>query len=271
MYTIGQFSKIGKVSTKMLRHYDKIGLIKPSFVNPENQYRYYEKWQVKDILKINKLKIYKFSLDEIKQIIEDKSNETLKKLLQKQIDYITNEIHQNNNILFELETCVKNLNKGDDIMTSKRSFKISIDNLDDKLILSLRDRISMDNIASLIGKVFENIYQNDLKVCGNIMTVYYDEDFDESNADIEVCIPVDRKFETNSMKTRILKGGLYAHTTFIGAYSEIGEAYAELTDWIEKNNYEIIGAPYDKYIKGPDSKCSPDEFVTEVYFPIKQK
>jgi len=87
MYTIGQFSKIGNVSTKMLRHYDKIGLIKPTFVNPENQYRYYEKHQVQDILKINRLKKYKFSLDEIKQIIKDKSNSTLEKFLSKQIFY----------------------------------------------------------------------------------------------------------------------------------------------------------------------------------------
>ncbi|NMM62475.1 MerR family transcriptional regulator [Clostridium sp. P21] len=272
MYTIGQFSKIGKISTKMLRHYDKIGLIKPSFVNPENQYRYYEKYQVKDILRINKLKIYKFSLDEIKQIIEDKSNETLKKLLQKQINYITNEIEHNNSILLELKTSVENLKKGDDIMASKRNFEISVNNLEDKLVLSLRDIIPMDNISSLIGKVFQNIYRNNLEVCGNIMTVYYDEDFDESNADIEVCIPVDREFQTGTIiKTRILKGGLHAHTAFVGSYNEIGEAYAELTDWIEKNHYEIIGAPYDKYIKGPEAKCNPNEFITEVYFPIKHK
>ncbi len=271
MYTIGQFSKIGKVSTKMLRHYDKLGLIKPSFVNPENQYRYYEKYQVKDILRINKLKIYKFSLDEIKQIVEDKSNETLKRLLQKQINYITNQLEYNNNILFELKDSVEKLKKGDDIMTSKRNFEISVDSLEDMLVLSLRDRISMDTIGNVIGKVFENIYRNNLKVCGNIMTIYYDEDFDHTNADIEVCIPVDREFQTDFIKTRILKGGLHAHTTFIGAYSEIGEAYAELTDWIYKNSYEIVAAPYDKYIKGGESKCSPNEFITEVYFPVQRK
>ncbi|WP_446899233.1 MerR family DNA-binding transcriptional regulator [Clostridium sp. LBM24168] len=34
MYTIGQFSKIGRISIRMLRYYDKLGLIKPSFINP---------------------------------------------------------------------------------------------------------------------------------------------------------------------------------------------------------------------------------------------
>ena len=39
MYSIGQFSLILKVSTRTLRHYDEIGLLKPSFVSKENNYR----------------------------------------------------------------------------------------------------------------------------------------------------------------------------------------------------------------------------------------
>lgn len=46
MLSIGEFSNICKVSTKTLRYYAEIGLLKPSEVNPENGYRYrkcYEK------------------------------------------------------------------------------------------------------------------------------------------------------------------------------------------------------------------------------------
>ena len=39
MLSIGEFSRICKVSTKTLRYYDEIGLIKPSKINPENNYR----------------------------------------------------------------------------------------------------------------------------------------------------------------------------------------------------------------------------------------
>lgn len=278
MYTIGQFSKIGKVSTKMLRHYDKIGLIKPNFVNPENQYRYYEKSQIQDILKINRLKKYKFSLDEIKQIIEDKSNDILKKLLSKQINLFEIEIQETNDILLDLKHSMNQLMKGCDIMNSKRNFNISVDTLNDTTVLSIRDTISMDSIGNLIGKVFENIYRNGLSPAGNIRTIYYDQDFDQTcdsgfdhnNADIEVCIPVNRKLKTSTLSTKVLKGGPYAHTTFTGPYSEIGEAYGELLDWINKNSYRIVGPPFDEYVKGPDSKCSSDEFITEVYFPVSK-
>ncbi|SCV40293.1 Transcriptional regulator, MerR family [Bacillus subtilis] len=39
MLSIGEFSKICKVSTKTLRYYDEIGLIHPEDINPENGYR----------------------------------------------------------------------------------------------------------------------------------------------------------------------------------------------------------------------------------------
>ena len=69
MLSIGEFSRICKVSTKTLRYYDEIGLIKPSKINPENNYRYYSIEQLETMLFINRLKQYNFSLEEIRTII----------------------------------------------------------------------------------------------------------------------------------------------------------------------------------------------------------
>ncbi len=56
MYTITEFSRICKMSTRMLRHYDKENILKPAYVNPENGYRYYEQGQLEIALKIKKLR-----------------------------------------------------------------------------------------------------------------------------------------------------------------------------------------------------------------------
>ncbi|MEH7154599.1 MerR family DNA-binding transcriptional regulator, partial [Bacillus thuringiensis] len=53
MYTIAEFSRICKMSTRMLRHYDKEEILKPAYVNPVNGYRYYEQEQLEVALKIN--------------------------------------------------------------------------------------------------------------------------------------------------------------------------------------------------------------------------
>lgn len=70
MLSIGEFSKICKVSTKTLRYYAEIGLILPNEINPENGYRYYAIEQLETMLLIIRLKSYNFSLEEIKQMVE---------------------------------------------------------------------------------------------------------------------------------------------------------------------------------------------------------
>ena len=41
MLKIGDFSKLSRVSIRMLRHYDEIGLLTPIRVDPDSGYRYY--------------------------------------------------------------------------------------------------------------------------------------------------------------------------------------------------------------------------------------
>ena len=41
MLKIGYFSKLSRISIRMLRHYDEIGLLKPAEIDPFTGYRYY--------------------------------------------------------------------------------------------------------------------------------------------------------------------------------------------------------------------------------------
>lgn len=271
MYTIGEFSNIGKVSAKMLRHYDKIGLLKPEFINPENRYRFYSKNQIKDILFINRLKAYRFSLEEICGILQKKDSAYLKMKIEEKLSMLAEEIRNNQYLLLQMEDEIELLEKGEDIMASNRKFDITVDKMKPFTVLSIRDTISMDNIGNLIGKVYENIHRNGLTPMGECMSIYYDKDFDPDNADVEVCVPVNREYKAENSSTRTIEGGLHVHTTFIGPYSEIGEGYAAISDWIKENGYEVIRPPFDRYIKGPGSQCAPKDFVTEIYFPVAKR
>ena len=42
MFTIGEFSKFCCISARMLRHYDRIGLLHPAATDEQNGYRYYD-------------------------------------------------------------------------------------------------------------------------------------------------------------------------------------------------------------------------------------
>ena len=65
MYTRGQFALIGKTTLKALRLYEELGLLKPDFID-ENKYHYYSPDKVAELLFINEMKSYGFSLEEIR-------------------------------------------------------------------------------------------------------------------------------------------------------------------------------------------------------------
>ena len=41
MFRIGDFSKVSRVSIRVLRHYDELGMLKPAQVDSQTGYRYY--------------------------------------------------------------------------------------------------------------------------------------------------------------------------------------------------------------------------------------
>lgn len=77
MYKIKQFSDLVGVSIRMLRHYDKIGLLVPQNINKFNNYRYYGGKNLATIQQVLFFKELDFSLQEIKAIINDSSFDPL--------------------------------------------------------------------------------------------------------------------------------------------------------------------------------------------------
>ena len=71
MFKIGDFSRLGQVSTRMLRHYDQLGLLKPKHTDKFSGYRYYTIDQLGDLNRIIALKELGLSLEQIAQIMND--------------------------------------------------------------------------------------------------------------------------------------------------------------------------------------------------------
>lgn len=65
MLRIGDFSRLSRVSIRMLRYYDETGLLKPDRVDDFTGYRYYNEEQLLKVGKINALKDMGFGVNAI--------------------------------------------------------------------------------------------------------------------------------------------------------------------------------------------------------------
>ena len=48
MFSIGEFSRIARVTPRQLRHYEELNLFKPERIDPETGYRFYSALQLPD-------------------------------------------------------------------------------------------------------------------------------------------------------------------------------------------------------------------------------
>src|SRR5918998_4041397 len=71
MLGIGDFARHGRVSVRMLRHYDSIGLLKPAHVDRLTGYRSYDARQLSRLNRIIALKGLGFTLQQVRSILDD--------------------------------------------------------------------------------------------------------------------------------------------------------------------------------------------------------
>ena len=70
MFTIGDFSRVARVSCRLLRYYDELGLLRPATVHSATGYRYYSASQLPKLNRILVLKELGFSLEEIARLTD---------------------------------------------------------------------------------------------------------------------------------------------------------------------------------------------------------
>ncbi|WP_446897950.1 MerR family transcriptional regulator [Clostridium sp. LBM24168] len=85
--SITDLAKLRKVTTETLRYYDRIGLFKPTYVDPKTNYRYYSILQYEKLGTIKELRQLGMPLREIKEYFDNRSaNKSLSILKKKYIE-----------------------------------------------------------------------------------------------------------------------------------------------------------------------------------------
>ncbi len=91
---ITELSKIKKITTETLRHYDRIGLFQPDFTDPDTRYRYYSYEQCERIGTILELRNLGMSLLEIKDFMKNRDVKRSLQLLQEKEAELEREIRE---------------------------------------------------------------------------------------------------------------------------------------------------------------------------------
>ena len=92
MFSIGELASYQNISKQTLIYYDKIGLFKPAYIDPDNKYRYYTVKQVDYLDTILIMKEIGFTLNEIQEHMKNYTIDTSLITMREQLTVIDQQI-----------------------------------------------------------------------------------------------------------------------------------------------------------------------------------
>lgn len=149
LYKTGRFAKMANVSERTIRYYDKIGLLKPSFVM-ENGYRQYSDLDLLKLQKILSLKHLGFSIEEIFPMVMDNTN--LKESFELQIDLIEDKISH----LQSLKDALKRASQSSDLSWNMILSLVQLSNEETNIIEQYKNAKNLNDRISLHEKYSTN-------------------------------------------------------------------------------------------------------------------
>jgi DNA-binding transcriptional MerR regulator/effector-binding domain-containing protein len=274
MYTIGRFSKICNLPVKTLRYYDDIDLLKPSYIDSETNYRYYDYDKMEEIKIIQLLKSLQIPLADIKELMKSADQVQWISIIEQKITELEKQKEQIMNEIEEMKQLKTKLESDHPIIQGPTFSDCNIENWEDILVYTLRKKIKIKFIDQLVKTLFDQVYAFNFEVSGHLVAIFYDRDLKDQEADVELLIPVKNSHDIEGC--RILASGKYACMIVKGPYTDLAAGYVALKKWIAENNLTLNGHMMEIYEKGlvpthldlrdvrPNLSSNPSDFLTKI-------
>ena len=271
MLKIGEFSKLSRVSVRMLRHYDEIGLLKPAEIDCFTDYRYYREDQLPKVCRITALKDMGFSLAEIVKILavydDRRQLEQFFTARKNELEALSRDTAYK---LTLLEAAREWLRKEETMR-----YNVTIKKIPARYAATVQMTIPRYEDEGMIWSILReetcrmNLVEADPCLCA---ASFLDGEYKEENVEVMIWKTVKGDYpDTAHVKFRTLPEITVASCVYQGSYALIVEVYAAVVAWIAANGYESVGPMFNIYHVSPHETQNPDEFVTEVCYPVRKK
>jgi len=261
MLTIGEFSRLGRVSPRMLRYYDALGLLCPEQVG-ENGYRYYQQAQLETLLRIRRFQDYGFPLAQVGELLDSSEELLLQRLHRRRLD-AHYEIYRLQERLRELEADILRM-EGTKFM--EYQYHVVLIEDPEQRVFSIRETIGVDQYHDFFARLYREAAARGLTQAGPIQMLYHDAEFNPQRSDVEAQMVVAQDGPDVKRKPACLCAAVQHR----GPYERLQYAYDALCAWMaEHPEYRICGPAMDRYFGDPDN-TPPDQLETGVLFPVEK-
>lgn len=270
MFTIGDFARHGRVSVRMLRHYDAIGLLRPARVDPHSGYRGYEAAQLSRLNRVVALKDLGFTLEQVQTIIDDKVGiDELRGMLRLRQAELANQLTADRARLAAVEARLRSI---------ETEGAMPVDDVQVKKVPAIRVAeltavaagFEPEAIGPVIGPLYDEL--NALMAQAGVdcvaAPIAYYEDAPDGGVLVHAAMPVNVEPGGDHGLTVVDMPAFEKAATIVhhGEMDNVLSTIQTLATWIEENGHTSAGYNREVYLECMGDRAT---WVTELQEPLK--
>lgn len=274
MFTIGDFARHGRVSVRMLRHYDATGLLRPAHVDPASGYRYYTAAQLARLNRIIALKDLGFTLQQVRNVVDEKVGaEELRGMLRLRQAELETAMAAAAARLVQVEARLRAIESEGHMPANDVVIK-NVPTVRVAELTATAAGLEPEAIGPVIGPLYDELFRH-LDSAGITPTgpgVAYYEDAPEGDGRITVHAAVQISASASApLRDGVLRvvdlPSLEQAATIVhrGSMDTVLPTVQTLARWIDAGGYRSTGYPREVSLECPANR---DDWVTELQAPV---
>ena len=271
MFRIGDFSRIARVSCRLLRYYDEIGLLSPQHVG-DSGYRYYSAAQLPRLNRILVLKELGLSLEQIARVLQDAlSPDELRAMLLVRRSDVERAVEAETERLRRIETRIAQIDSdgalsADDVVVRSQPAH---------RFVSLRRTVDSFSAARGVIRELHEAVKGRVRssLIGSLVAVAHADEFEADRIDVEIGFTLNESMDTapTGLTLRELEPmDSAAVCVRVGPPEQAHLVTGKIGAFVEANGYELAGPSREFFLQRPRLDRL-EESVVEMQFPIRKR
>jgi DNA-binding transcriptional MerR regulator len=268
MLNIGEFARIGQVSPRMLRHYDRLGLLAPERVDPDTGYRSYGVSQLARLHRLLALHDLGFTLEQAGGLLDgDVPLEQLRGMLRLRQAQLEQTVADEQDRLRRVEAHLRAI-EGSSIVKTQDIVVKQTQPLRVAESRGIASALAPEHIGPLFMRLVPKLIGH-LQEAGaqpGVLVGYYDEPDEDGSVGVHVAYDIGQQAVPAGADVEIVDLPVIEVASVVhrGGMDNITPVYEALIRWIEDSGYHLAG--YSRELYHEMDADGPS--VTELQVPI---
>ena len=264
--TIGDLARATHLSVKTLRHYHRVGVLKPADVDPDSGYRRYRTDQIPVAQVIRRFRQLDMPLEDIQAVLAAPDVAARNAVIANHLGRLEISLERTQQATASLRDLL-------DPQSSTRPTDLEHISVPATAAAAITDTIDIEDASAwyhgALGELHATLAAQRVPPAGPAGGIFANELFAEDRGEATVFIPCDPALRpTGRIAAMVIPAAELAITTHVGSHAEIDRAYGALATHVAHHAIGVDGPIREYYLVDRYTTLDETQWRTQIGWPI---